>query len=176
MANTNAPYGFRLYTHTSNGSGGVAVAPGKAAGGSASASGPIPFASALTVLVGDPIMVSAGLGYVCTTTHAIYGIANSAVPGWGETATAKHYPEIIPADDQTIFVAQAMGTTNVTQGYIAVAGNRHKIKASGTYKGIDMSASATGPLEVIGLAPWSAFGTYAELLVIVCRGAFYGVA
>jgi len=177
MANTLAPYGFRLYARMVSGTATAPTTPGKAAGGTASSSGPLPIASATTLKVGDAIKSSVGLGYLATGTNAIFGICNSAVPGWGETATQKHYPEILPADDQSLWVCQSTATTNVTQGYIGVASKKYRINGTTSgYQGIDLTHTTGGVLQIVGLAPWSAFGTYAELIVLIARGAFYGQA
>lgn len=177
MANTNAPYGFRLWTRSTGGKGTQPLTPGAAAGGTYASSGPLPVASATTLKVGDPIKSSAGLGYLATGTNAIFGICNSPVPNFGETATAKHYPEIIPADDSTFFRCQSIGTTNVTQSYIGVASKVYRIGGSTSgYTGIDLSHTTGGVLGIVGLAPGSALGTYAELIVLVRRGAFFGAA
>ena len=173
MANTNAPYGFRLWTRLNAGTGAIATAPGAAAGGTYASSGQIPVASATTLHVGDPIRLTQGLGLLATGTYAISYICNSPVPGYGETAVQKHYPELIPADDQTIFRCQSIGTVNVTQGYIGVKSKGRAIGGTTSgYTGIGLSTS--GALQVVALAPGSAFGTYAELLVMVTRGTFYG--
>ena len=176
MANTLAPYGFRLYNRMVAATGSVAVVVGKAAGGTISASGPIPIASATTLKVQDPIKVSAGVGYLAGITGAVYGVLNSAVPGYSETATQKHYPEILPADDQSIWVCQSTKSTiNVTQGYIGVAGKKYWLGGTTSgYMGIDFSHTTNGNLVVVGFAPWSAPGTFAEVLEIFTRGVFYG--
>jgi hypothetical protein len=137
----------------------------------------LPVASATTLKVGDPLKSSVGLGYLATGTNAIFGIVNSPVPGFGETATQKHYPEIIPADGDKIWRTQSIGTVNVTQGYIGVASKKYRIGGTTSgYQGIDLSHSTGGVLQIVGLAPGSALSTYAELLVIITRGAFYGAA
>jgi hypothetical protein len=177
MANSNAPYGFRLWSRNTAGSGTSPVTPGAAAGGTYSSSGPLPIASATTLKVGDSIKSSAGLGYLATGTNAIFGICNSPVPGYGETATQKHYPELIPADDETYWRCQSTTTLNITQGYIGVASKKYRIgNTTSGYLGIDLSHTTGGVLQVVGLAPGSALGTYAELLVLITRGAFYGAA
>ena len=177
MANSNSPYGFRLYSRLVPGTGSVAVTPGAAAGGDAAATGPLAVASATVLAVGDPIKSSLGLGYLATGTNAIFGICNSPILSWNQTATAKHYPEIIPADDQTIWRCQSIGTVKVTQGYIGVISKKYRIGGSTSgYTGIDLSHSTGGVLAIVGLAPGSALGTYAELLVMITRGAFYGQA
>jgi hypothetical protein len=177
MANSNAPYGFRLWTRTSAGSGASSVTPGAAAGGTLASSGPLPIASATTLKVGDPIKSSLGLGYLATGTNAIFGICNSPVPGYGETATQKHYPELIPANAETIWRCQSTSTLNITQGYIGIASKKYRIgNTTSGYLGINLGNTTGGVLQVVGLAPGSAFGTYAELLVIIARGAFYGAA
>ena len=177
MANSNSPYGFRLYTTLNTGHGAVAVTPGQAAGGTLSSSGPLAIGSATTLKVGDPIKSSAGLGYLAVGTNAVYGICNSPVPGFLETAIQKHYPEIIPVDDQKVWRAQVLSTTNVTQGYIGVASKKYRIGGTTSgYQGIDLAHTTGGVLQVVALAPGSALGTYAELLVVFTRGAFNGVA
>ena len=177
MANSNAPYGFRLWTTANPATGATAITPGAAAGGTLSASGPLPIASATTLKVGDPIKSSVGLGYLAVGTNAIFGICNSPVPNFNETAIQKHYPELIPADADKIWRVQSIGTVNVTQGYIGVASKKYRIGGTTSgYQGIDLSHTTGGVLQVVGLAPGSAFGTYAELLVIIARGAFYGAA
>ena len=66
-------------------------------------------------------------------------------------------------------------TINVTQGYIGVAGKKYWLGGTTSgYMGIDFSHTTNGNLVVVGLAPWSAFGTFAEVLVIFTRGVFYG--
>ena len=176
MANTNAPYGFRLWGRLVPGTGSIAVGPGSPAGATASSSGPLTVGSATTLKVGDPIKASLGIGYLAAGTQAIFGICNSPVPGWGETATQKHYPEILPCDDQTIWRCQSIGTVNATAGYCGMA---KKYKIGGTtsgYTGINLATAGTGALSPIALAPGSAYGTFAELLVMVVRGQFYGAA
>lgn len=126
--------------------------------------------------IGDPIKSSLGLGYLATGTNAIYGICQSDVPGWGETATEVHYPDIIPADTETIWRTQSIGTTNVTNGYMGVASKKYRISGATGATGIDLTHTTGGVLQIIGLAPGSALGTYAELLVMIARGAFYGEA
>ena len=163
MANTNNPYGFRLWSRLNGGEGTMPISPAQ-----------LKVPSAATLTVGDPIKASLGLGYIATTTNAIYGIVNSPVPGWNEAATQPHYPDILPADDATIFRAQSIGTVNATIGYMGVA-KKYRIGGSTTgHLGIDLSHTTGGVLQVIGLAPGSAYGTYAELLVTVTRGAFVG--
>jgi hypothetical protein len=124
--------------------------------------------------VGDPLKSTAGKAVLAAGTNAVYGICNSPVPGWNETATQLHYPDIIPADDSTIFRVQSIGTINASAGYAGVAA---KYRIGGTtsgYTGVDLSHSTGGVIQVIGLAPGSAYGTYAELLVTIARGAFAG--
>jgi hypothetical protein len=163
MANTNAPYGFRLWSVLSGESGGKPLIP---------VLQKVP--SATTLKVQDPIKVSAGLAYLATGTNAIFGIVNSPVPGWNETATQPHYPDIIPADDNVVFRVQSIGTVNATIGYTGVA-KKYRIGGSTSgYLGIDLTHTTGGVLQVLGLAPGSAYGTYAELLVTVARGAFVG--
>lgn len=175
MANSNAPYGFRFWNRLVPGTGSVATAPGAAAGGTLSSSGQVPIPSAATLKVGDPLHVSLGLGYLAVTTNAIFGIVNSPVPNFNETAVQKHYPEIIPADDQTIWRVQSMGTKNVTQGLLGMP-NKYRLSGSSGAVGIDFTHTTGGVLVPIALAPGSAFGTYAEVLVLIVRGAFYGQA
>jgi len=166
MANSNSPYGFRLWSRIASGDGGIPMAPYQ-----------LPIPSAATLSVGDPIKSSAGLGYLAAGTNAIWGILDSPVPGWNETAKQKHYPDILPADDQSIWRVQSIGTVNVTQGYLGVAAKKYRIGGTTSgYTGIDLSHFTGGVLQVIGLAPGSALGTYAELLVLITRGAFYGAA
>ena len=178
MANSNAPYGFRLYSRMVSATGSVAIAPGIApAVPQGSTQGPLKFPSAAVLTVGDPVKSSAGLGYLAAGTNAIYGICNQVIPGYGETAKQYHYPEILPADDQTIWRVQSIGTVNVTIGYLGVPAKKYRIGGTTSgYTGIDLSHWTGGVLSIIGLAPGSALGTYAELLVIVGRGIFYGAA
>jgi hypothetical protein len=165
MSNSNAPYGFRLWEHIGAGTT-TQMAPYR-----------LPVASAGSLKVGDPIKSSLGYGYLAAGTNAIFGICQSPVPGYGESATELHYPDILPANDNAIFRCQSIGTVNVTQGYIGVASKRYRIGGTTSgYTGIDLSKSTGGVLQVLGLAPGSALGTYAELLVSVARGAFCGVA
>lgn len=163
MANTNSPYSFRLWSRLSNLASPMAPAQLKVA-------------SATTLKVGDPVKASLGLGYLAVGTNAIYGICDSPVPGWNETATQPHYPDILPAMDDEVWRVQSIGTVNVTNGYMGVP---KKYRIGGTtsgYTGIDLSHTTGGVLQVLGLAPGSALGTYAELLVAVTRGAFTGNA
>ena len=178
MANTNAPYGFRLYSRLVSGTGSVAVAPGIApAVPQGSTQGPLKFPSAAVLAVGDPVKASAGLGYLAAGTNAIYGICNQVIPGYGETAKQYHYPEILPAEDQSIWRTQSTGTTNVTIGYLGIASKAYRIGGTTSgYTGIDLSHTTGGVLSVVALAPGSALGTYAELLVMIRRGVFYGAA
>jgi hypothetical protein len=165
MANTNAPYGFRLWAAIGAGTT-IQTAPYQ-----------LPIPSAGTLKVGDLVKSSLGLGYLATTTNAVFGICDSVVPGYGETATQKHYPDILPANDNIIWRCQSIGTVNVTQGYLGVASKKYRIGGTTSgYQGVNLAASTGGVLQVIGLAPGSALGTYAELLVIIARGAFAGVA
>jgi hypothetical protein len=166
MANTNAPYGFRLWSRLAGGNGALPLSPAL-----------LRVPSAATLKVGDPIKSSAGLGYLAVGTNAIYGVLDSPVPGWSEVATAYHYPDIIPADDQSVWRVQSIGTVNVTNGYMGVPSRKYRIGGTTSgYSGIDLSHWTGGVLQVIGLAPGSALGTYAELLVMIARGAFYGAA
>jgi hypothetical protein len=165
MANSNAPYGFRLWAYIGAGTTSQ-LAPYQ-----------LPIPSAATLNVGDPIKSSLGLGYLAAGTNAIYGVLNSPVPGWGETATARHYPDIIPANDNAVFRCQSIGTVNVTQGYLGVASKKYRIGGTTSgYTGISLANSTGGVLQILGLAPGSALGTYAELLVLIGRGAYNGVA
>ena len=162
MANTNAPYGYRLWSRLTGGEGSPLVPV------------LVKVSSAVTLKVQDPMKMSLGLGYLATGTNAIFGIVNSPVPGWSETATAVHYPDIIPADDQSVFRVQSIGTVNATASYIR---SDYKYRIGGTtsgYTGVDLSKHTTGSITVLGLAPGSAFGTYAELLVTISRGQFVG--
>jgi len=163
MANTNAPYGFRLWSRLTAGNGGSVMSPVQ-----------LKVASATVLAVGDPVKSVAGVGSRAATTNAIYGICNSPVPGWNETATAVHYPDIIPADDESVFRAQSIGSVNATVGYCGLPTKYRIGGATSGYTGIDLSHTTGGVLTVIGLAPGSAYGTYAELLVMVARGAFVG--
>ena len=163
MANTNAPYGFRLWSRLNGGDGAAPLSPAL-----------VKVPSAATLKVGDPLKVSLGLGYLAGGTNAVYGIVDSPVPGWNETATQPHYPDIIPADDSSIFRVQSIGTVNATIGYIT-AGKKYRIGGTTSgYTGVDLSHFTGGVLMLIGLAPGSAFGTYAEFLVEVARGTFVG--
>ena len=181
MANTNAPYGFRLFQRLSGGTGGTPLAPGIAGAPSGSvveAHGSIQFASTTVMKVGDPVKTALGVGSLAATTNAVMGVLNSPVPaGYGDTATSKHYPEILPADDDTVFRAQAIGTVNITQGLIGITARRKIGGSTSGYTGVDFGAgTTTGAIVVVGLAPGSAFGTYAEVLVIFARGTYYGQA
>ncbi len=190
MANSNSPYGFRLYGRLSGGSGTFVVAPGMAAGGDQSSTGPLAVASATVLSVGDPIKATLGLGVLATTTMAIFGICNSPVPNFLQTAIAKHYPEIIPVDDNTILECQSIGTTKVTQGYIGVVGSGLPFTTGGLrklyrigggtsgYLGIDLTHTTGGMLQIVGLSPrpGNTLATYAQLLVVVARGPFVGSA
>jgi hypothetical protein len=163
MANSNAPYGFRLWSRLTGGSGAAPLSPGQ-----------LKFPSAASLKVGDPVKVSLGLGYLAAGTNAIFGICMQPVPGWNETATAVHYPDVEPADDQSVFRVQSIGATVASIGYLR---SDYKYRIGGTtsgYTGIDLSKHTGGVLTVIGLAPGSAWGTYAELLVTVSRGNFAG--
>ena len=185
MANTNAPYGFRLWSRLVPGTGAAMAAPGFyptiAKSDIWGAKGPLQFPSAASLKVGDPIKNSLGVGYIATGTNGIYGILNSPVPApFGETATQKHYPDILPADDQTIWRVQSIGTVNVTQGLLGFSpASAKKYRIGGTtsgYTGIDLSHSTGGCLVIVGMPPDTAFGTYAELLVMVAKGPFFGQA
>ena len=165
MANTNAPHGFCLWSQIGAGTTTV-LSPAQ-----------LKVPSAATLKVGDPIKSSVGLGYLAVGTNAVYGVVDSPVPGWNEVATQPHYPDIIPAVDSNIWRAQSIGTVNVTVGFMGVPAKKYRIGGTTSgYLGVDLSHSTGGVLQVIGLAPGSALGTYADLLVIFGRGAFYGVA
>jgi hypothetical protein len=165
MANTNTPYGFRLWSQIGAGTT-TPLSPSL-----------LKVSSATTLKVGDPVKSSLGVGYLAAGTNAIYGICDSPVPGWNETATQLHYPDLLPAVDSSIWRVQSIGTTNVTAGYMGVASKKYRIGGTTSgYTGIDLSHSTGGVMQVIGLAPGSALGTYAELLVVIARGAFYGAA
>jgi hypothetical protein len=164
MANTNAPYGFRLWRR---GTGGTGTAP----------LGSITIPSAGTFKVGDPVKVSAGLGYLAAGTNATYGIANRPVPSWGEAAITQKSLEVIPCDDTSYFRAQSIGAVNATVGYVGVASKRYRIGGTTSgYTGIDLAHTTGGVLQVLELAPGSAFGTYAEFIVMFVRGAYFGAA
>jgi len=164
MANTNAPYGFRLWRRGTGGSGTIPL-------------GGVTIPSAGTFKVGDPVKVSAGLGYLAAGTNATYGIANRVVPGWGEAATTQKSLEIIPCDDATYFRAQSIGTTNATIAFVGVASKKYRIAGTTSgYTGIDLTHTTAGVLQILELAPGSAFGTYAEFIVMFARGAYFGAA
>lgn len=165
MANTNAPYGFRLWAVLPGGTGAKGMVPTR------------PYVkSAVSLKVGDPLKMSLGICYLATGTNAIFGICNNPVPNYGETATELHYPEILPADPQSIFVAQCIGTTNATLGYCR-QGVKYRIGGTTSgYTGVSLANTTGGVLQVLGLKPGSAWGTYAEVLVTVLRGSFYGAA
>ena len=179
MANTLAPYGFRLWERRTGGFGGTPLAPGIAGSNiGPSPGGPLQFPSTAVLAVGDPVRSSLGIGYIAAGTNAVYGVLNSPVPaGFGDTATQKHYPEIIPADDGSVFSCQSTTTTNVTQALIGVAAKKYRIAGTTSgYTGIDFTHTTTGVLQVLALKPGSSFGTYAEVLVMIVRGAFFGQA
>jgi hypothetical protein len=165
MANTNAPYGFRLWSLLVGGSGALPLPPVQ-----------LKFGSTIALKVGDPVKMSNGLGYMATGTNALFGICNSPVPNYGETAKEVHYPDLIPADENAVFRCQCIGTTNATLGYVKT-GVKYRIGGTTSgYTGISLANTTGGVLEILGLAPGSAWGTYAEVLVMVCRGSFYGAA
>jgi len=179
MANVNAPYGFRLWQKTTGHS--IPLAPGispQGANPGGVPGGVVAFPSGAVLHVQDPIHVSLGLGYLAVGTNAIYGILNSPVPmPFGDTALQKHYPDILPGDDESIWRVQSIGTVNVTAALIGMSSRSFRIGGTTSgYSGINMvvATAGFGPLQVLALAPGSALGTYAELLIIVKRGAFFG--
>jgi hypothetical protein len=92
MSNSNAPYGFRLWAVRAGGSGAVPMSPIRPK---------VPSAGSMTI--GDPLKISAGLGYIASGTNAVFGVLQSKVPGWNETATEYHYPDVLPADPNLIW-------------------------------------------------------------------------
>jgi len=142
--------------------------------------GPVPFPSGATLSAGDPVKSSGGLGYLATGTNAILGILADPVPeGWNPSTTKQHWPNILPADDQTVWLCQSIGTKYVSAGLMQIPSKKYRIGGTTSgYTGIDFTHTTGGVLLPLGLAPiyGNGYGSYAQVLVIITRGTFYGQA
>jgi len=134
--------------------------------------------SAAKIGVGDPLILAAwtsatqkgGVKLAGATSTALFGFA---VESCTSTAGVRKSVALIPAESGYIFSAQMSGTLNLTVGYL---GKKCTIGSSTTAGKIGLSNpnAATSVLQIIGLRPGSAWGTYAELLVAVVRSSYDG--
>lgn len=154
MANTNNPHSF-LWEKTDQ-SGAVKLKRGKTV-------------SNTTLKVGDPLSIVGGyIKLAGATSTALYGFAAEAITG---VAATQNSVAFIPAADGYIFSGQSRSTVNITAGYV---GKRAGIIVTTNGKcGIYVSA-ATSVLQIMGLKPGSAWGTYAQLMVAVVRSSYAG--
>jgi len=153
MANTYGPYGFRW--------------TGNLAAGAAAISKRIITKSGLSLKVGDPIALTGGLAHLAgVTSTAIPYVALEDVTG--VTATKKSVLAM-PTLRDYIFRVQTRSAVNMTLGWMQGGKN---VGITGTTNGkIGIGPSATTSVcKIVGLAPGSALGSYAELLVVFIKG------
>jgi len=154
MANTNNKHGF-LWEKT-NQAGAVKLNRWKSV-------------SAAAIKVGDPLVLASGyLKLAGVTSTGLYGIAAEAVTS---AAGVRKSLAIIPFAAGHVFSAQHGSTLNLTAGYF---GKRCGIMGTTNGKIALNAAATTSVLEIVGLKPGSAWGTYAELLVTVVRSTYDG--
>jgi len=154
MANTNNPHSF-LWEKTGQ-SGAVKLRRFKTV-------------SNTTLAVGDPVVLASGYAKLAgVTSTALFGFAAEAVTG--ATGVRKSIA-LIPAMDGYIFSAQVKSSTNLTAGYLGAKGG-----IAGTTNGkIGFSATATtSVLQILGLKPGSAWGTYAQVMLAVIKSSYGG--
>jgi len=154
MANTNNPHSF-LWEKTDQ-SGAVKLKRGKTV-------------SNTTLKVGDPLSIVGGLIKLAgATSTALYGFAAEAVTGVVGTRNSVAF---IPAADGYIFSGQHLSTLNLTAGYL---GKRAGVIVNTNGKCGINAAATTSVLQILGLKPGSAWGTYAQLMVAVVRSSYAG--
>lgn len=125
-------------------------------------------ASNTTIAPGDPLVISSGyLKLAGATSTGIFGFALEAVTGVTGTRDSV---AIIPALSSYVFSAQHGGTLNVTHGYV---GKRCGISSSTGVFALNLAAT-TSVLQVLGLKPGSAWGTYCQLMLAVVRSTYEG--
>jgi hypothetical protein len=126
--------------------------------------------SAAKIGVGDPLVISSGYVKLAgATSTALFGFAAESCTS---TAGVRKSVAIIPALGGYLFSAQHSNTLNVTAGYV---GKRCGIGSSTSSGKIGLNlAATTSVLQVMGLKPGSAWGTYAELMVAVVRSSYDG--
>ena len=153
MANVNSPYGFQFQRNL--------------AAGASIVTNRFITASNAALSPGDPVVLASDLAKLAgITSTALFGVSLESVTG---AAGVKKSALVIPALKEYLFAAQCSGTTNITQGYIG-----KKAGIAGTTNGkltINVAAT-TSVLQIVGLKPGSSFGTYAELLFVICKSAY----
>jgi hypothetical protein len=155
MANPTALYGFQPYQILQGN-----VFPVKE----------MTMASNVTVIAGEAIVLgSDGYGKIPgNTSSGIFGIA---VDGVTAIATTRQKIRIVPALAGIVFKARAGTTVNVTVGYTGLV---RSLKVSGSYMGVHPSYTGGSCVKILGLAPGSAWGTAAELLVTIRSSTWTG--
>jgi hypothetical protein len=154
MANTNAPFSFRLYRGTDG--IGFSLEEGTVA-------------SNVSLKIGDPLSWSSGYLTRTLTTQPIAGFAMQPLTG---AATARSTILFRPASDADVYVAQA-------DGAFALAthrGNDYDLKGASGVMEVNLAGTTSGPVRIIGLAPGSTVGTYANVLVTVKKNGWTGQA
>lgn len=155
MANPNSPYGFQL--HHMNAAGALTLMRVKTL-------------SNATISVGDPLVLTNGkLKLAGVTSVALFGVSLESVTG---KAATQYSALIIPALKHYVWSAQCRSTLNVTAGY--VGGKAILVGTTNGKIGILPRAAGTSVLQIVGLKPGSAWGTYAELLFVIMRSAYEG--
>lgn len=155
MANANSPYGFQF--HHMNAAGSVVLERKKTL-------------SNATISVGDPLVLTNGkLKLAGVTSVALFGVSLESVTAVAATQKSVLY---IPAIKNYVWSAQCRSTLNVTAGY--VGGKAILVGTTNGKVGIYPKAAGTSVLQIVGLKPGSAWGTYAELLFVIMRSAYEG--
>lgn len=148
MANPTGLYGFRPYKRL--GTAVMATITRKAKDNT-------------TIGKGDTVALDS-TGYVArvAATGQVLGIAAHGVTGASGVT-----PDILiyPADESTILVGRAAGTTAITQGVLD--GTAYRVTGSAGEMGIDLATSTGGVMQVLGIKPGSELSTNAELLVTI---------
>lgn len=127
-------------------------------------------ASNVTVVAGQALVLGTD-GYLKlpgNTSVGIFGIATEGVTG--ATGVRKTVC-FIPAMENLVFRARCGTTVNVTVGY---TGYVRSLKVSGAYMGVHPSYAGGSCLKILGLAPGSAWGTAAEVLVAIRSSTWTG--
>jgi hypothetical protein len=126
--------------------------------------------SAAKIGVGDPLVLASGYVKLAgATSTALFGFAAESCTS---SAGVRKSVAVIPAAAGYVFSAQHSGTLNLTAGYL---GKRCGTGSSTSAGKIGLNAAATtSVLQIMGLKPGSAWGTYAELLVCVVRSSYDG--
>lgn len=154
MANPNNKHSFQLESNL--------------AGGNSFVMKRYPVLSQTKLSVGDPLVFAAGkvkLAGVTSTT--LFGVCMSSM----KSATGLDSVLIVPALKEYLFSAQVGSTVNMTA---ALMNKRYGIAGTTSGKIVISTTATTSVLQIVGLKPLSAYGTYAELLFIIAKSAYVG--